>query len=58
MSMLRQMMQGDSSALVSNLAQTNPNFAQFMAQNQGKSISDAFKSYGYDLSEVMDIINS
>jgi hypothetical protein len=51
-------MQGDTSAAVSGLLQSNPRFAQFVAQNQGKSISEAFKSYGYDLNEVMSLINS
>lgn len=52
------MMQGDSSALISNLAQTNPQFAQFMAQNRGKTPQEAFKAYGYDFQQVMNIINS
>ena len=58
---LRQIMQGGqqaASAAVSNLAQTNPMFAQFMAQNQGRTIEEAFRSYGYDLSEVLKTINS
>lgn len=58
MSMLRQMMQGDTSALVSNLAQTNPQFAQFLSQMRGKSPQEAFRQFGYDLNEVMGIINS
>lgn len=52
------MMQGDPSALISNLAQSNPNFAQFLAQNRGRTPEEAFKAYGYDLHEVMGIINS
>lgn len=52
------MMQGDPSALLSNLAQSNPQFAQFMAQNQGRTPQEAFKAYGYDFSQVMRIINS
>ena len=52
------MMQGDTSAAVSGLAQSNPAFAQFLRQNQGRSIEDAFRAYGYDLSEVMGLINS
>jgi hypothetical protein len=51
-------MQGDTSAAVQNLAQTNPQFAQFLQQNKGRSVEDAFKAYGYDLSEVIGIINS
>ena len=52
------MMQGDTSAAVQGLAQSNPQFAQFLRQNQGKSISEAFESYGYDLNEVMGLIKS
>lgn len=51
-------MQGDTSAAVSNLAQSNPQFAQFLQQNSGRSIEEAFRSYGYDLNEVMGLINS
>jgi hypothetical protein len=58
MAQFKSLMQGDTSAAVSGLLQSNPNFAQFVAQNQGKSISEAFKSYGYDLNEVMSLINS
>lgn len=52
------MLKGDTSAMVSQLAQSNPQFAQFVAQNQGKTPEEAFKAYGYDFSEVMSIIDS
>lgn len=52
------MMQGDPSPVLSNLARTNPQFAQFMAQNQGKTPEEAFKAYGYDFGEVSRLINS
>ena len=58
MAQLRSMMQGDPSALISNLARSNPQFAQFLAQNQGRTPEEAFKAYGYDFSQVMGIINS
>ncbi len=58
MSQLRSMMQGDPSPVLSNLARTNPQFAQFMAQNQGKTPEEAFKAYGYDFGEVSRLINS
>ena len=58
MAQLRSMMQGDPAALISNLARSNPQFAQFLAQNQGRTPEEAFKAYGYDLHEVMGIINS
>jgi hypothetical protein len=58
MSTLRSILQGDTSAMVQSLAQSNPSFAQFMAQNRGKTPEEAFKAYGYDLSEVLGLINS
>lgn len=58
MAQLRSMLQGDTSALVSSLAQSNPQFAQFLAQNQGRTPEEAFKAYGYDFSQVMGLINS
>ena len=58
MAQLRSMMQGDPSALISNLAQNNPQFAQFLAQNRGRTPEEAFKAYGYDFQQVMGIINS
>ena len=58
MAQLRSMLQGDASALVSSIAQSNPQFAQFMAQNQGRTPDEAFRAYGYDFSQVMKIINS
>lgn len=58
MAQLRSMLQGDTSALVSSLSQSNPQFAQFVAQNRGRTPEEAFKAYGYDFSQVMSIINS
>lgn len=58
MAQLRSMMQGDPSALLSNLTRTNPQFAQFVAQNQGRTPEEAFRAYGYDFNQVMSIINS
>ena len=58
MSQLRSMLQGDTSALVSSLAQSNPQFAQFVAQNRGKTPQEAFSAYGYDFGEVSRLINS
>lgn len=52
------MLQGDTSALVSSLAQSNPQFAQFIAQNRGKTPQEAFSAYGYDFGEVSRLINS
>lgn len=58
MSMLRSMMQGDPSSIISNLAQTNPQFARFLEENKGRTPEEAFRAYGYDLSQVTSIINS
>lgn len=56
--MLRSMMQGDPSSIISNLAQTNPQFARFLEENKGRTPEEAFKAYGYDFSQVTSIINS
>ena len=56
--MLRQMMQGDPSALITNLCQSNPQFAQFVEQNKGRTPQEAFRAYGYDFDEVSRIVNS
>ena len=56
--MLRSMMQGDPSSIISNLAQTNPQFARFLQENKGRTPEEAFRAYGYDLDEVMGIVNS
>lgn len=58
MAQLRSMLKGDSSALMANLTQANPQFAQFVAQNQGRTPEEAFKAYGYDFQQVMNILNS
>lgn len=52
------MMQGDSAAAISGLLQSNPQFATFMDQNKGRTLEEAFKHYGYDLSEVLDTIGN
>lgn len=56
--MMRQMMQGDPTPLITNLCRTNPQFAQFVEQNKGKTPQEAFKAYGYDFDEVARIVNS
>ena len=58
MATLRQLMQGDAGALAQSLAQSNPRFAQFVAENRGRTPEEAFKAYGYDLTEVMNLINN
>jgi len=58
MASLRSILQGDTSAMVSQLARTNPSFAQFVAQNRGRTPQQAFQAYGYDFQQVMGLINS
>ena len=58
MAMLRSLMQGDTSAAVENLAKSNPQFAQFLSQRNNMTVEQAFKSYGYDLNQIMGIINN
>lgn len=58
MTTLRQLLQGDAGALAQSLERSNPAFAQFVAENRGRTPEQAFQAYGYDLKEVMDLINS
>ena len=58
METLRSLLQGDTGALAQSLAQSNPRFAQFVAENRGRTPEEAFKAYGYDLTEVMNLINN
>jgi len=51
-------MQGDASALAQSLERSNPAFARFVAENSGRTPEEAFKAYGYDLTEVMNLINN
>lgn len=58
MATLRQLLQGDAGALAQSLERSNPAFAQFVAENKGRTPEQAFEAYGYDLTEVMNLINS
>lgn len=51
--MLRRLARGDTQALVSTLASSNPDFARFMAANGGKTPQQAFADYGLDLGEII-----
>jgi hypothetical protein len=55
--MFRRLAQGDTQSVLDNLVRTNPSFAQFMRQNQGKSIEQGFREYGYDLNEILSALN-
>ena len=48
MNALRSMANGNPSALLQHLLRTNPRFAQFYAQNQGKTPEQAFADNGLD----------
>ena len=50
------MAKGDPSALMRSLMQTNPRFAQFVAQNQGKTPEEAFREHGLDYSQVKRLL--
>jgi hypothetical protein len=47
---LRQM--GDPAAFIQSMAQRNPQFAQFIRDNQGKAPEEVAQSYGLDWSEI------
>lgn len=50
------MAQGNPSALMQTLMQTNPRFAQFVAQNQGKTPEQAFREHGLDYSQIAGLL--
>lgn len=43
---------GNPQGLFNSLVQSNPRFAQFVAQNQGKTPEQAFRDNGIDYSQV------
>lgn len=53
---LRAMANGDPSALVSRLMQTNPSFSQFVQANRGKTPEQAFRDNGLDFSQYKNLI--
>ena len=55
MQTLRNLMRGDHSQRINELLQTNPDFARLV--NSGQTLRDAYKAYGYDIDEVMSLIN-
>lgn len=50
------MANGDPSALMQHLMRTNPRFAQFVAQNQGKTPEQAFRENGLDWAQFRGIL--
>lgn len=53
---LRQIFNGNPQGLMNQLMRTNPQFAQFVAQNQNKTPQQAFRDNGLDFSEVQQLI--
>lgn len=49
---LKQMFSGDGSAAIKMLSQKNPQFAQFVKENQGKSAEQIAQDYGIDLNMI------
>lgn len=54
--MLKAMAQGNPQALFNSMIQANPQFAQFVQQNRGKTAEQAFADYGLDFSQYKSII--
>lgn len=54
---LKQMLQGqDPNAVMQTFAQKNPQFAQFLRENQGKSPEQIAKAYGLDWNMVQNLL--
>ena len=53
---LKQMLSGNPQAIMTQMMQTNPQFAQFVAQNQGKTPEQAFADNGLDISQFKDLL--
>ena len=66
LSMLRSMMQGDTSQAVLGLVRTCPDFANFLRDMTGRepeealsmSPEEAYKSKGYDLATIVQMIGN
>ena len=53
---LRQLAGGNPNAAIQMLSQRNPQFAQFLQQNHGKSPEQIAKDYGIDWNMVQSIM--
>lgn len=53
---LRRIFSGNPQGLMNQLMRSNPQFAQFVAQNQGKTPQQAFKDNGLDFAQVQQLI--
>lgn len=50
---VRMLKNGDSEQIAMNLLQTNPRFAEFMRQNQGKDPGQVAREHGIDLDQLV-----
>lgn len=55
--MFKRLAQGDTRSAVNAVAQTNPAFARFLQENQGKPIEQAFADFGFDLPNILSALN-
>lgn len=53
---IRQMMGGDPNAAIQMLSRQNPQFAQFMRDNQGKSPEQIAQDYGLDWGMIQNFL--
>ena len=54
---IKQMLQGKNPDAVFNMMmQNNPQFAQFVQANRGKSPADIAKAYGIDMEQVRELM--
>lgn len=53
---LKRIFDGNPQGLMNQLMRTNPQFAQFVAQNRGKTPEQAFRDNGIDLAKVRSLM--
>jgi hypothetical protein len=53
---IKQAANGDANGLINYMSQTNPQFAQFVQNMQGKTPEQAFKEFGLDYSQFTGIL--
>ena len=53
---IKQAANGDAGGLINYMSQTNPQFAQFVQNMQGKTPEQAFKEFGLDYSQFAGIL--
>jgi hypothetical protein len=53
---IKQAANGDAGGLINYMSQTNPQFAQFVQNMQGKTPEQAFKEFGLDYSKFAGIL--